>query len=109
MKKKTEPYIITKVKYLQALGPLTGLLFSYIEGLCDAGITFTSSDAAISRTLGCSEKTIERAIAKLKALNYIIVERNTIPVGVTFYTTRIIVALPEEQRLTVDENLEEAI
>lgn len=109
MKKKTEQFIVTKVKYLQALGPLTGLLFSFIENLCKGGIACTGTDASIAKTLGCSEKTIERALSKLKALNYIEVERKAISVGATFYTTRLIIALPEEQRLPIDENLEEAI
>lgn len=109
MKKKTDQFIIAKVKYLQTLGPLTGLLFSFIENLCKGGIVCTGTDASIAKTLGCSEKTIERALSKLKALNYIEVTRKSIPVGANFYTTRVIVALPEEQRLTVDENLEEAI
>ena len=102
MKKETGQFIMAKVKYLKSLGPLDGLLFSYIEGICNSGLAFTSSDAAIAKNLGCSEKTIERSISRLKALNYILVERKAIPVGVNFYTTRVIAALPDEERLPVE-------
>lgn len=103
MKKQSEPTIKVYFTDLYLLGPAAASLFAYIKSTYEEGGIFNYTNKQIGKLISMSEKTASRLLVKLKKFNYITIDKSNKKFG------RIIKVVPEEQRLTVDENLEEAI